>query len=145
MADDLRTSLGCYGDSVVKSPNIDQLASKSQVFLNAYAQVCWCCVCLLSEIVNSGSLDARLMGSYNLILKCWCVFLSQQAVCAPSRTSMLTSRRPDTTRLYDFNSYWRVHSGNYTTLPQHFKSRGYFTMSVGKVFHPGKFNNMHLR
>ncbi|XP_075959418.1 iduronate 2-sulfatase isoform X3 [Anarhichas minor] len=102
MADDLRTSLGCYGDSVAKSPNIDQLASKSQVFLNAYAQ---------------------------------------QAVCAPSRTSMLTSRRPDTTRLYDFNSYWRTHSGNYTTLPQYFKSRGYFTTSVGKVFHPGIASN----
>ncbi|KAF3693577.1 Iduronate 2-sulfatase [Channa argus] len=102
MADDLRTSLGCYGDPVAKSPNIDQLASKSQVFLNAYAQ---------------------------------------QAVCAPSRTSMLTSRRPDTTRLYDFKSYWRVHSGNYTTIPQYFKSRGYFTMSVGKVFHPGIASN----
>lgn len=102
MADDLRTSLGCYGDSVVKSPNIDQLASKSQVFLNAYAQ---------------------------------------QAVCAPSRTSMLTSRRPDTTRLYDFFSYWRVHAGNYTTLPQHLKAHGYVTMSVGKVFHPGIASN----
>ncbi|XP_026186257.1 iduronate 2-sulfatase isoform X2 [Mastacembelus armatus] len=100
--DDLRTSLGCYRDSVVKSPNIDQLASRSQVFLNAFAQ---------------------------------------QAVCAPSRTSMLTSRRPDTTRLYDFNSYWRVHAGNYTTLPQYFKSNGYFTMSVGKVFHPGIASN----
>jgi len=32
--------------------------------------------------------------------------LGQQAVCGPSRTSMLTSRRPDTTRLYDFYSYW---------------------------------------
>ncbi|KAM4733039.1 iduronate 2-sulfatase [Anableps anableps] len=102
VSDDLRTSLGCYGDTLAKSPNIDQLASKSQVFLNAY---------------------------------------SQQAVCAPSRTSMLTSRRPDTTRLYDFNSYWRVHSGNYTTLPQHFKSEGYYTMSVGKVFHPGIASN----
>lgn len=39
VADDLRTSLGCYGDPLAKSPNIDQLASKSQVFLNAYAQV----------------------------------------------------------------------------------------------------------
>ncbi|XP_062332660.1 iduronate 2-sulfatase [Osmerus eperlanus] len=102
MADDMRPTLGCYGDPIVKSPNIDQLASKSKVFLQAYAQ---------------------------------------QAVCGPSRTSMLTSRRPDTTRLYDFNSYWRVHAGNYTTLPQYFKSRGYTTMSVGKVFHPGIASN----
>ena len=28
----------------------------------------------------------------------------QQAVCGPSRTSFLTSRWPDTTRLYDFGS-----------------------------------------
>lgn len=61
----------------------------------------------------------------------------QQAVCAPSRVSLLTGRRPDTTRLYDFNSYWRAHSGNFSTIPQYFKENGYVTMSVGKVFHPG--------
>ncbi|KAG9349069.1 hypothetical protein JZ751_029387 [Albula glossodonta] len=35
----------------------------------------------------------------------------------------------------------RVHAGNYTTLPQYFKSQGYTTMSVGKVFHPGIASN----
>ncbi|XP_067903219.1 iduronate 2-sulfatase [Heterodontus francisci] len=102
IADDLRTSLGCYGDPIVKSPNIDQLASKSVVFKNAFAQ---------------------------------------QALCGPSRTSFLTSRRPDTTRLYDHNSYWRVHAGNYTTLPQYLKMHNYLTLSVGKVFHPGIVSN----
>ncbi|XP_071951486.1 iduronate 2-sulfatase-like [Antedon mediterranea] len=62
----------------------------------------------------------------------------QQAVCAPSRISFLTSRRPDTTKLYNFCYYWRTFAGNYTTLPQHFKQNGYFTASVGKIFHPGK-------
>ncbi|XP_033124131.1 iduronate 2-sulfatase-like isoform X1 [Anneissia japonica] len=62
----------------------------------------------------------------------------QQAVCAPSRISFLTSRRPDTTKLYNFKSYWRTFAGNYTTLPQHFKENGYFAASVGKVMHPGK-------
>ncbi|XP_054755099.2 iduronate 2-sulfatase-like isoform X1 [Lytechinus pictus] len=61
----------------------------------------------------------------------------QQSLCAPSRTSFLTGRRPDTTKLYDFSSYWRDAAGNYTTLPQHFKEHGYFTASIGKVFHPG--------
>nr|XP_056715316.1 iduronate 2-sulfatase [Euleptes europaea] len=102
VSDDLRPVLGCYGDLVVKSPNIDQLASQSVVFQNAFAQ---------------------------------------QAVCAPSRVSFLTGRRPDTTRLYDFHSYWRVHAGNYSTLPQYFKENGYITMSVGKVFHPGVSSN----
>ncbi|XP_072600766.1 iduronate 2-sulfatase isoform X2 [Vulpes vulpes] len=102
IVDDLRPSLGCYGDKLVRSPNIDQLASHSLLFQNAFAQ---------------------------------------QAVCAPSRVSFLTGRRPDTTRLYDFNSYWRVHAGNFSTLPQYFKENGYVTMSVGKVFHPGISSN----
>ncbi|XP_016839229.1 iduronate 2-sulfatase isoform X3 [Nasonia vitripennis] len=62
---------------------------------------------------------------------------AQQALCAPSRNSLLTSRRPDTLGLYDFYSYWRKVAGNFTTLPQHFKSNGYTTASLGKVFHPG--------
>uniref|UniRef100_G1M8Q2 Iduronate 2-sulfatase n=1 Tax=Ailuropoda melanoleuca TaxID=9646 RepID=G1M8Q2_AILME len=102
IVDDLRPSLGCYGDKLIRSPNIDQLASHSLLFQNAFAQ---------------------------------------QAVCAPSRVSFLTGRRPDTTRLYDFNSYWRVHAGNFSTIPQYFKENGYVTMSVGKVFHPGISSN----
>ncbi|CAG0883846.1 unnamed protein product [Darwinula stevensoni] len=66
---------------------------------------------------------------------------AQQALCAPSRNSMLTSRIPDTVRLYDFYSYWRNSSGNFTTLPQYYKDHGYTTVSVGKVFHPGKSSN----
>ena len=42
----------------------------------------------------------------------------QFAMCGPSRISFLTSRRPDTTRLWDTGSYWREHAGNFTTLPE---------------------------
>ncbi|EDO35341.1 predicted protein [Nematostella vectensis] len=65
---------------------------------------------------------------------------SQIAVCAPSRTSFLTSRRPDTLRLYSNKGafYWRTKVGNFTTIPQLFKEAGYFTASAGKVFHPGE-------
>ncbi|XP_015434051.1 PREDICTED: iduronate 2-sulfatase [Dufourea novaeangliae] len=66
---------------------------------------------------------------------------AQQALCAPSRNSFLTSRRPDTLQLYDFYSYWRKDIGNFTTLPQHLKNNGYITKSIGKVFHPGISSN----
>ncbi|XP_076446036.1 iduronate 2-sulfatase-like [Babylonia areolata] len=102
VVDDLRPTLGCYGNSMMVTPNIDNLAKRSVRFDRAYVQ---------------------------------------QAFCGPSRVSFLTSRRPDTTRLYDLRSYWRKKAGNFTTLPQHFKENGYFTQSVGKVFHPGKASN----
>lgn len=65
----------------------------------------------------------------------------QQSLCAPSRNSMLTSRRPDTLHLYDTHSYWRKTVGNYTTIPQYFRGHGYQTYSIGKVFHPGASSN----
>jgi iduronate 2-sulfatase len=66
---------------------------------------------------------------------------AQQALCAPSRNSMLTSRRPDTLLTYNFNNYWRTFAGNYTTLPQYFKEHGYHAESIGKIFHHGPSSN----
>jgi iduronate 2-sulfatase len=42
MVDDLRPELGCYGSSRVKSPNIDKLASESNLFKNAYCNSAVC-------------------------------------------------------------------------------------------------------
>jgi arylsulfatase A-like enzyme len=40
--DDLRPELGCYGNPVIYSPNIDKLASEGAVFMNHYVQVPTC-------------------------------------------------------------------------------------------------------
>ncbi|MCG6157466.1 sulfatase [Rubinisphaera margarita] len=40
--DDLAGALGCYGNTVVKTPHIDQLASEGVVFRNAYCQLPLC-------------------------------------------------------------------------------------------------------
>lgn len=42
LIDDLRPSLGCYGDSIVKSPHIDDLARSSRLFERAYCQQAVC-------------------------------------------------------------------------------------------------------
>lgn len=86
------------------------------------------------EIVQTPNLDKLAERSVRFTTAA-----SQMAVCAPSRTSFLTGRRPDTTKLLSNKkaTYWRENAGNFTTLPQHFKNAGYVTVSVGKIFHGG--------
>ena len=59
----------------------------------------------------------------------------QYALCGPSRTSMMTGRRPDTTGVTTNDIYWRDLGRNFTTLPQYFKERGYRSIGYSKIFH----------
>jgi len=95
-ADDLRNDLGCYGDTQVKTPNLDKLAKRGMVFNRAYCQ---------------------------------------QAVCNPSRASLMTGLRPDTLRIWDLPTHFRDTTPDALTLPQHFKNNGYFTQNIGKIYH----------
>ncbi len=59
----------------------------------------------------------------------------QYPLCNPSRTSVLSGRRPDTTRVFDNTTPPRAHLGDVVLLPEHFKKNGYFTARVGKIAH----------
>jgi arylsulfatase A-like enzyme len=59
----------------------------------------------------------------------------QQSVCAPSRASVMTGCRPDTTGIFDLQTPVRSVMPDVVTLPQHFKNHGYTTRSIGKIYH----------
>lgn len=61
----------------------------------------------------------------------------QQAVCSPTRSSLLTGRRPDSTKVWDLVTHFRAALPDVVTLPQLFKNNGYFVQGMGKIYHPG--------
>jgi iduronate 2-sulfatase len=61
----------------------------------------------------------------------------QQAVCSPSRSSLMTGRRPDATRVWDLETHFRKALPDAVTVAQHFKNNGYFSQGMGKIFHHG--------
>ncbi len=62
---------------------------------------------------------------------------AQYPVCNPSRVSFLTGLRPETTGILGNGTYFRTKHPDLVTLPQLFKQSGYFTASLGKIFHRG--------
>lgn len=74
----------------------------------------------------------------------------QAAACAPSRASVMLGMRPDSTRVWSLGEKFRVINPKAVTMPQHFHKYGYYTVSMGKIFHnhmpdPVSFDEPDLR
>ena len=95
--DDLKPLLGCYGNTMVKTPNIDRLAKMATVFNKNYCQ---------------------------------------QAICGPTRASLMTGSRPDATKIWNLTTQMRDVNPDILTLPQYLISQGYTTSGIGKIYHP---------
>jgi len=63
------------------------------------------------------------------------------AVCGPSRGSFLTGLRPESINILDNRTPLRGVLGDRITLPHLFRMNGFYTMSLGKVFHGSKEQN----
>lgn len=59
----------------------------------------------------------------------------QQAVCNPSRTSLMTGLRPDSIGVTGNHSHFRDQMPEVVTLPQLFKNHGYHAAAIGKLYH----------
>ena len=102
LVDDLKPVMGCYGNEIAKTPNLDALASCGMRFDLAYCN---------------------------------------QAVCAPSRFTLMLGSHSTSTGLYGLGSELREIVPDAVTLPQYFARHGYHTQSLGKVFHIGHGNH----
>ena len=100
--DDLKPTIGSYGDKLAITPNIDAIAKNGTTFLNNH---------------------------------------TQQAVCGPSRASLLTGKRPDYTKVWDLKTKMRDMNPDILTIPQYFKQNGYETIGVGKIYDPRCVDN----
>jgi iduronate 2-sulfatase len=65
----------------------------------------------------------------------WLNAYCQQAVCNPSRSSLMTGLRPDTLRVWDLKARFRETCPEAVTIPEWFKKHGYHTEGIGKIFH----------
>lgn len=59
----------------------------------------------------------------------------QQAVCNPSRASIMTGLRPDTLKTWDLKTDFRIEKPRAVTIPQAFMAAGYHAVNIGKIFH----------
>lgn len=59
----------------------------------------------------------------------------QQPLCNPSRASLLTGRRPRTSGVTGLRDHYRETMPEVVSLPEHFRQRGYTTLSLGKIHH----------
>jgi len=101
LVDDLKPALGCYGDELALTPNVDALAARGTRFDLAYCN---------------------------------------QAVCAPSRFTLMLGSHSTSTGLYGLGSVLRASIPDAVTMPQYFQKHGYRTESLGKIFHIGHGN-----
>jgi choline-sulfatase len=85
-----------------------------------------------SKLIKTPNLD-RIAARGTTFDRAYC----QQAVCSPSRSSLMTGRRPDATRVWDLVTHFRKALPDAITVAQHFKNHGYYSQSMGKIFHGG--------
>jgi iduronate 2-sulfatase len=85
--------------------------------------------CYGNQLIKTPHID-RLAERGTLFMNNFC----QQAVCGPTRASLMTGMRPDYTRVWDLKTRMRDVNPDILSLPQYLISQGYSTQGIGKIY-----------
>nr|WP_320117313.1 sulfatase [uncultured Marinifilum sp.] len=88
--------------------------------------------CYGSKIAQSPNID-KLANQGLRFNRAYC----QEAICGPSRASLMTGIRPESSGITHNYIKFREKLPNKSTLSQHFGANGYNTAYLGKIFHHG--------
>ena len=67
----------------------------------------------------------------------------QQAVCGPSRASIMTAMYPDHTKVWDLHTDFRESAPDLLSMPEYLITQGYETTATGKIYHQGSTSEGH--
>ena len=118
-------------------------AQPGNVFAKPKANILLICIddlkpnihCYGDKIAVTPNID-KLASAGMIFNKAYC----NQAVCAPSRNSLMTGLRPQTLGIYDLGTNFRKSRPNAITLGQQLKQHGYKAQGLGKIYHQGHGN-----
>jgi iduronate 2-sulfatase len=82
-----------------------------------------------NPLIQSPNLD-KIADNGTVFLNNHC----QQAVCGPSRASIMTGMRPDYTGVWDLRTRMRDVNPDILSLPQYLITQGYSTQGIGKIY-----------
>ncbi|WPR71958.1 sulfatase [Flavobacterium sp. NG2] len=100
----------------------------------------------LKPLLNAYGQSQMITPNFDRLAKSGVIFQNaevQQAVCGPSRASVMTGTYPDRTKVWDLHTDFREAAPELISMPEYLITQGYETTAIGKIYHKGSTAEGH--